>query len=164
MGRLEVDESRLGLSRRDRALRAQKTRLKFGLPTDVSRICVTVRLPPHLRHSGSGFLTCWTEVGECERFKVAFVKGATRDSAPHPNPRKLKDNHGDNESYGGGGCLGHLPPHLLCYALYCLLCKQTMQSGTEEQSLHRGEKKTDQNTTKKKPRKKRKGVGCESGT
>ena len=27
------------------------------------------------------------------------------------------------------------------YALYCLLCKQTMQSEAEEQSLHRGEKK-----------------------
>ena len=62
---LAAGPARRGSDNRPPAETAQKVKLIW--PTDVHRICMTVRLRPHFRHSRRGFLACGTEVGEREQ-------------------------------------------------------------------------------------------------
>ena len=46
---------------------------------------------PHSCHSGSGFLTCWTGVGELRRFCDTLSQGCVTGHRPQPqNPRRPK--------------------------------------------------------------------------
>ena len=106
---MEVDgNSTLDLSSRNVRFAQRKSKTGFELDRRQSHLRDST-VAPHSCHSGSGFLTCWTGVGELRRLCDTLSQGRVTGHRPQPqNPRRPKGNSCDN-SYWGGGCLGHLP-------------------------------------------------------
>ena len=160
MGHQEVEEIYTGFLEDTGAKRTKKQ--DWIWPTDVHSICVTVRLPPHFRHSGRGFHGCRTEVGGLRRSCGTLHQGR---AAGKPSPTQIL------------GILKTVMMIILMVGvdvsstshrdLLCMLyaCNSAEAKRATPRRRQRPTRPTKKNQRKNpKTRKEAEGVGCESGT
>ena len=125
LGHVEVDENLHWIYLAETGATRQKSKTGFEHVRLPQHLCDST-VAPHSCHSGSGFLTCWTGVGELRRFCDTLSQGCVTGHRPQPqNPRRPKV--AIMIILNGGVAVLATSPFSCYYVLYCLLCKQTMQ-------------------------------------